>query len=915
MASDRWQRVQELFEEALSREPADTAMLLDEACGDDTELREEVESLLSHYRRAADTFMQVPDRAAAGGFPEIPRVADPLVGQDVAGYRITTRISIGGMGIVYEAEQEHPKRTVALKVISAGRVSPELLRRFEHEAQILATLDHPGIAHVFEAGTFDVGHGPQPFFAMEFVKGMPLVEYPEAKKLSTRKRLGLLAKVADAVQHAHQKGVIHRDLKPGNILVTDAGEPKILDFGVARVTGSDVQTTTLRTDIGQLIGTVPYMSPEQATGDPSQLDMRSDVYSIGVVAYELLAGRYPYEVKKKMIHEAVRVIREDDPAPLSSIDRVFRGDIEIIVAKALEKERERRYQTVGEFATDIRRFLSDEPIVARPPSTWYQVSKFTKRNRALVGAVLAILVVLVAGVVGTSIGLVQAVNARRAEAEQRRLAERRGKEARTHAAIALAVNEFLNNDLLAAVAPEQQGRSITMRQVLDTASTRVETRFPDKPLIEAAVRMTLGNTYKSLGEYDAAERHIEEALRLRRSKLGGEHSDTLSSINDLAIVYEHEGRYAEAEPLYLNALAVRRRTLGEYHARTLDSMNNLANLYRYQGRYADAEPLYRKGLEATKRTLGDAHPDTISSMSNLAALYTSQGRHTDAAAIYEKTLAWSQRVQGEDHRDTLKMMSNLGAVFSLLGRYDDAEPLLVRSLEGRRRTLGEDHPETLVSTYNLGKYYDTMGLHEQALGSFTRAVAGARRSLPEEHWHIGRFLQLKGKALTKLKRYGEAEPVLLEAHRILVAALGEDHPTTLDTVNTLAEHYHAQGKLDEARRLVGQLIAARKNAAEEPDADAAALNEYAWLLLTCEPTDLRDPTAALAAAKKANEISGGPNPGFLDTLALAYHLNGDTDKARDTQHRAVSLLPPGGSPLRSELEARLAEYDSSRPRE
>ena len=467
--------------------------------------------------------MPLPDRASGSELREALSAADPLVGQDIAGYRITRRISIGGMGIVYEAEQEHPKRTVALKIVSAGLVSPELLRRFEHESQILAKLDHPGIAYVFEAGTFDVGHGPQPFFAMEFVRGVPLVEYAEGKELSTRERLGLLAKVADAVQHAHQKGIIHRDLKPANILVTEDGGPKILDFGVARATDSDIQATTLRTDIGQLIGTIPYMSPEQAAGDPSKLDTRRDVYAIGVIAYELLAGQLPYDVEKKMIHEAVRVIREEDPVPLSSIDRVFRGDIEIIVAKALEKERERRYQTVGDFATDIRRYLNDEPIDARPPSTWYQVSKFAKRNRAIVGAVVAILVVLLGGIVGTSIGLVRAIEARKSEARQKVRAEEERAEAARQAEIAQAVVRFLTSDLLASAAPENAGKDVTIKQMLDTASASLASNFEDAPEVEAFVRLTIGSTYLNLGDYERAEEQLSLACKLRAATLGKEH--------------------------------------------------------------------------------------------------------------------------------------------------------------------------------------------------------------------------------------------------------------------------------------------------------------------------------------------------------------------------------------------------------
>ncbi len=335
--------------------------------------------------------------------------------ESIGKYRILSEIGEGGMGTVHEAEQDSPRRKVALKVIKAGAVSKNLLLRFEIEAQILGKLDHPGIATIFEAGTFDEGHGQQPFFAMEFVQGELLTDYAENQKLGTRDRLGLLAKIADAVQHAHQKGVIHRDLKPGNILVNKEGQIKILDFGVARATDADIQTATMQTDIGQLIGTIPYMSPEQASGNPDDLDTRSDVYALGIIAYELLAGQMPYDVKQKMIHEAERVIREDEPKALSSINKAFRGDVEIIISKALIKEKERRYQSASDLASDIQRYLRNEPIEERPPSTWYHLIKFSRRNKALVAGIAAVLVV---SVVGALISISFAMG----EAEQKRIA-------------------------------------------------------------------------------------------------------------------------------------------------------------------------------------------------------------------------------------------------------------------------------------------------------------------------------------------------------------------------------------------------------------------------------------------------------------------------------------------------------------
>jgi len=335
-------------------------------------------------------------------FPCSDPVSTLPPGALVAQYTVGRVIGVGGMGAVYNATQHKPRREVALKLIRPGYASPRLLKRFEIEAEILGRLNHPNIARVFEAGIADTPAGSQPFFAMELIHGAPLDRHATSQNLSTRDRLALFATICDAIHHAHTHGVIHRDLKPGNILVTSDGHPKILDFGVARLTDADIKTTTIQTDVGQLIGTVPYMSPEQAAGDPGELDTRSDVYALGVVLYELLAGQLPYDLDRKMIHEAVRIIREDDPAPLSSINRTLRGDVDTIVAKALAKEKHRRYASAEALASDIRRYLHDEPIAARPPSTWYQLRKFARRNRALVSGVSAAFIVLLAGIGATS---------------------------------------------------------------------------------------------------------------------------------------------------------------------------------------------------------------------------------------------------------------------------------------------------------------------------------------------------------------------------------------------------------------------------------------------------------------------------------------------------------------------------------
>ncbi|NNE43581.1 MAG: serine/threonine protein kinase, partial [Gemmatimonadetes bacterium] len=427
------------------------------------------------------------------------------------------------MGAVYEARQDQPRRSVALKVIRGGLFSAEQLRRFEIEAEVLGRLQHPGIAQIYEARTAETGSGArQPFFAMELIRGLPLTRYCDRNSLGVPERLRLLADVCDAVQHAHQRGVIHRDLKPANILVDETGQPKILDFGVARATDEDVRNATVQTDVGQIVGTLPYMSPEQAAGDPAALDTRSDVYALGVIGYELLTGRLPHDLSTRSLPEAVRVIQYDEPASLGGHDGAFRGDVETIFAKALEKDRDRRYASASGLEADLRSFLEDRPISARPPSRIYTLRKFARRNRGLVAGASAVFVALV-------VGLLFSVHFARQAVRSAEEAE--------------AVNDFLNQDLLAAVAPSGKagtGRDVLMRDVLDEAAARLddasapEGRFEGRPLVEARIRWTLGDTYRALGDYEAAETHLLRALDLRLQELPDGHDDVLTVMGGLA---------------------------------------------------------------------------------------------------------------------------------------------------------------------------------------------------------------------------------------------------------------------------------------------------------------------------------------------------------------------------------------------
>ena len=708
---------------------------LHQVSGDDPALLEEVESLLA----CADASLSNPGARSEmarvwnrlGKAPEMPSSAAPssaeaglapkviatVLPSTIGSYRILRLLGEGGMGIVYEAEQEHPRRTVALKVIKSGLADAKLVRRFEQESLVLGRLQHPGIAQIYEAGTADTGFGPQPYFAMEYIRGESLLQYAKTHQLGIRQRLEVMGRICEAVHHAHLRGIIHRDLKPGNILVDETGQPKILDFGVARATDSDARVSR-QTDPGQLVGTLAYMSPEQVLADPLELDTRSDVYSLGAVMYEFLSGQLPYRVSPRL-HEAVQTIREEEPRPLSTLDRTYRGDLETIVEKALEKERARRYSSAAELGADIRRYVQDEPIMARPTSAAYQIRKFARRHRALVLAVAAVFAVLLAGII------VSTREAARANAE---------------AATSRAISDFLQNDLLAQASAANQSRpgtkpdpDLKVRTALDRAAARIGGKFHGEPEVEAAIRDTIGRTYTDLGIYPEATKQLEQALDLRRRALGAKNPKTLKTMSRLGGVAELQGKYPEAESLLGEALAIQLRVLGSQDPDTLYSRDTLADVYEDEGKYPQAEALCSQTLEMQRHVLGSEHRDTLGSMNNLANIYYEEGKYPEAEALYRQTLEVRRRVLGPEHPDTLGSMTNLATVYDDEGKYAQAQALYRESLESQRLVLGAEHPETLGSMGNLATVYYDEGKYRQAEALSSQTLEIQHRVLGPEH--------------------------------------------------------------------------------------------------------------------------------------------------------------------------------------
>ncbi|MEL7472122.1 MAG: serine/threonine-protein kinase [Planctomycetota bacterium] len=616
----------------------------------------------------------------------------------IGGYTIRGVVGVGGMGVVYRAEQTSPKRIVALKVIRPGLVSTSLMRRFEHEAQVLGRLQHPGIAAIHEAGAADTPAGVTPYFAMEFVAGRELERYLSDERPNPARVADLFAKICDAVQHAHTKGVIHRDLKPSNVLVDRSGHPKILDFGVARATDADIQAVTIETSAGTLIGTVPYMSPEQIAGDPGALDTRSDVYTLGVLLFEALAGRLPHDLQDATIIEAARTITETEPRSLASVAPRHRGDLATIVDKALEQDRERRYQSAGDLAADLRRFIGDEPISARPPSTAYLFRKFARRNKAFVAAGAAIVLALL-GVTAAAIAAAVA-----SERENRRSEE---------------VADFFG-DILLRPDPTSLGgrRDITLFEVLQENTSRIDEEFADRPRFAGELHERFGETLYNLGHVAEARAEFERAHELLEGELGPDDPTVLLQLSNLAIIDRDAGELDSAAKIFVR-LIERERGRSRSDARLLSSyLDSLGGVYRRLGQLDNAERLYTEAIERREAIVADpgdasATDRTIdawslrASINNLALVRRESGRLREAHAALAALLQDCKDAEAAEgdvkHTLTFTVMRNLGITLADLGRLDEAIELQRAAHEANLATLGPSHLRTIGSGITLGK--------------------------------------------------------------------------------------------------------------------------------------------------------------------------------------------------------------------
>ncbi|HYF16145.1 MAG TPA: serine/threonine-protein kinase [Phycisphaerales bacterium] len=743
MSVDVGTRARELFERCASTRGGERLSLLSLARESDPEAAAEVESLLAFHDTAGSAILDQDLSRVAGALgPGGGALADAALPGAVGRYRVVREIGHGGMGVVYEAEQESPRRPVALKLVRPEYANESMLRRFAREAEALGMLHHPGVAQIFEAGKASVGGVPRMFIAMELVEGATLAQTVRDRRIPPRRAMELVAAVADAVDHAHRRGVVHRDLKPGNIIIEPSGRPKVLDFGVARLADPGRPGATIATGAGQIVGTLEYMAPEQLAGSPGAGDAACDVYSLGVIMYELLAGRRPIRLDGLNLFQAIDAVRTAEPARLGLIDPALRGDPEAICAKAMEKDPRARYTSAAALADDIRRSLRDEPVSAHAQTTWYQARKFARRHRALVGAVAGVIVALSAGIVAA---LWQAGIARGERVEAQRAAD-----------TSEAVTSYLV-DFLATAHPEHTGgREVTIREALERAAGTVEERFTDQPAVMLRVKSVLGSAFAALGDSARSAEFYTQALALARELYPDDPARWADPAGQLASAYvqlddaakaesvarpvmeqvlarhgeEHEAsatlmlrvgealrrqeRYDEARPLLTKAHDARVRLLGADHRETLVVLNQRALLATNSGESEEAERLLRINAEACVRNFGEDHPDTIAARSNLAVALDNLDRSPEAIRLNEQALASARRLYGDDHPDTLAVMGNLAVNLLSEKRFPEAIAMFEECLERRERVIGATHEGTLNIMNNLSLAYEQSGRLDDA---------------------------------------------------------------------------------------------------------------------------------------------------------------------------------------------------------
>jgi serine/threonine protein kinase len=762
-------------------------------------------------------------------------------GRTIGHYHLLQKIGEGGMGEVWVAEQHEPiRRKVALKLIKAGMDTKQVIARFESERQALAMMDHPAIAKIFDAG--ETEHG-RPFFIMEYVQGIPITSYCDQNRLSIPERLELFMQVCSGVQHAHQKAIIHRDLKPSNILITiqdGKAVPKIIDFGIAKATAQSLTEKTVFTELGMLVGTPEYMSPEQAEAGQN-VDTRTDVYSLGIVLYELLTGSLPFDPKalrRAGLGEILRILREEDPPrpstrlssmgdassssaqkrrlELPALLRQVRGDLDWITMRAIEKDRTRRYGTPSEIVADIERFLEHQPIAAHSPSTLYKVKKFVRRHRVGVCIASTFAVLLIA------FAITMAIESKRIAGER----DRANREAET----SRQVSEFLVGLFKVSNPSEARGNTVTAREILDKGADKISLELQGQPLVQGKLMYTMGSVYESLGLFNRAQDLLENALDIRTKTLGSNHKDVANTLQRLGTVAYDKGDFAKARSLYEKAMATFENAVGPETEEVASCLHNMGNISWRQANYKEARQLLERSLSIREKVLGPEHENVAATLNSLGAVAYTEGDLKKAEDLWERALVIREKVLGEDHPLIAHSLNNLALIHLNSGDPKGAVPLFQRTIQIQEKVLGPNHPDLASGLSNLGQALHRAGELEKAKACFERAVAIMGKASPENP-ELARFLDNLADVLREEKDLEGAKKVYERSLALRIKALGPTHPDVGQSVGGLAGCAAQEGRLREAEALYERALRLLKKPDSNYNLDAIpSLKGYADLL-------------------------------------------------------------------------------------
>jgi tetratricopeptide (TPR) repeat protein/tRNA A-37 threonylcarbamoyl transferase component Bud32 len=828
MAAPDRTHIRDLLAQA-SELPADQrAVFLSRACGQDTSMRREVESLLAVLDQAGQ-FLAPPvaDRPCpTTGLLDTPDGAEVRLdpeshdpGTTINHYRVLQLIGEGGFGRVYLAEQERPvKRQVALKIIKPGMDTRQVIKRFKAERQALAMMDHPNIAKVLDAGSTEAG---RPYFVMELVRGMPITEYCDAVSLSVRERLELFVKICSAVQHAHQKGIIHRDIKPSNVLVTmvdGTPVPKVIDFGVAKATNASLGESAPITEHRQWMGTPQYMSPEQAGREGGDIDTRSDIYSLGVLLYELLTGSTPFDsrdLRQSTQDEVQRVIREVEPrrpsitigsrsADIETISlhrgtdarrlsQLVKGELDWIVMRCLEKDRARRYETASGLARDVEHYLRGEPVQAGPPSGAYRVRKFVRRHKALIATTGIVLAASILGTIGTSIGLLRAIHERDASTRSQAKATQ-------EAAKAAALNNFLLNMLGSADPQLSKGKDVLVRDILDQAAQEVKLNPPTDPETHEAIEHTLGTAYQALGIYGIAADHLRVSLNLRSKKYGPQSLEAARAMGELADSLWDDLEYAAAEPFYRQSLQIRQTLLGLDNAEVAASMQSVANMLQGKGDYEGAYENYQHALAIRRKIFSEDNLDIARNLVGLAVLYRDDGKRDQAKGLVEEALRIQRKLLGDKD---LRVADTLVVLGSVSGATSESVDSYQHALTIQKQVLGPDHPRVAVTlTFLARKMEDLNNFGDEPEFLLREALRINRQAFGQRHGEVARSLERLGELYLGRKAWPQAQQTLQQSLAMLRQTLGEDAPEVGWVVRDLVPVFIAQKEFADAETML-----------------------------------------------------------------------------------------------------------------